>query len=102
MYVLYYASMLRCWHLFWILVRTNHPCLGMGCHNSSSSKEETPDMKRMSPRKGRKEETIVIRLPITQCISIMIICLELSLTSPYPLAKLSILMELVITNGNIA
>jgi hypothetical protein len=32
MYVLYYASMLRCGHLVWILVRTNHPCLGVGCH----------------------------------------------------------------------
>jgi hypothetical protein len=31
MYV-YYASMLRCWHLVWILVRTDHPCLGVGCH----------------------------------------------------------------------
>jgi hypothetical protein len=34
MYVLYYASMLRCWHLIWILVRTNHSCLGVdvtGC-----------------------------------------------------------------------
>jgi hypothetical protein len=30
----YYASMLRCWHLIWILVRTDHPCLGVGCHNS--------------------------------------------------------------------
>jgi hypothetical protein len=28
----YYASMLRCWHLVWILVRTDHPCLGVGCH----------------------------------------------------------------------
>jgi hypothetical protein len=28
----YYASMLRCWHLVWILVRTEHPCLGVGCH----------------------------------------------------------------------
>jgi hypothetical protein len=28
MHVLYYASMLRCWHLIWILVRTNYPCLG--------------------------------------------------------------------------
>jgi hypothetical protein len=28
MYVLYYASMLWCWHLVWILVRTNDPCLG--------------------------------------------------------------------------
>jgi hypothetical protein len=34
MYVLYYASMLRCWHLIWILVRTNHPCLGVRCHSS--------------------------------------------------------------------
>jgi hypothetical protein len=24
--------MLRCWHLLWILVRTDHPCLGVGCH----------------------------------------------------------------------
>jgi hypothetical protein len=28
----YYASMLRCWHLVWILVRTDHSCLGVGCH----------------------------------------------------------------------
>jgi hypothetical protein len=28
----YYASMLRCWHLVWILVRIDHPCLGVGCH----------------------------------------------------------------------
>jgi hypothetical protein len=27
-YVLYYMSMLWCWHLIWILVRTDHPCLG--------------------------------------------------------------------------
>jgi hypothetical protein len=32
MYVLYYALMLRCWHLVWILVRTDHPYLGVGCH----------------------------------------------------------------------
>jgi hypothetical protein len=29
----YYVSMLRCWHLVWILVRTDHPCLGVGCHS---------------------------------------------------------------------
>jgi hypothetical protein len=28
----YYASMLRCCHLIRFLVRTNHPCLGVGCH----------------------------------------------------------------------
>jgi hypothetical protein len=56
-------------------------------------------MKRMSLR---KEETIAIRLPITQYLSIMIICLALPLTPPYPLAKLPTLMELVITNGSIA
>jgi hypothetical protein len=29
---LYYAPMLQCWHLIWILVMTNHPCLGVRCH----------------------------------------------------------------------
>jgi hypothetical protein len=24
--------MLRCWYLVWILVRTDHPCLGVGRH----------------------------------------------------------------------
>jgi hypothetical protein len=28
----YYASMLQCWHLVWILVRTDYPYLGVGCH----------------------------------------------------------------------
>jgi hypothetical protein len=36
MYVLYYASMLQCWHLVWILVRTGHPCLGVGYHMSTT------------------------------------------------------------------
>jgi hypothetical protein len=34
MYMLYYASMLQCWHLVWILVRSDYPCLGVGCHIS--------------------------------------------------------------------
>jgi hypothetical protein len=29
----YYVSMFRCWHLIWILVRTDHPCFGVGCHS---------------------------------------------------------------------
>jgi hypothetical protein len=33
MYVRYYASMLRCWQLVRILVRTNHPCLRVGRHS---------------------------------------------------------------------
>jgi hypothetical protein len=32
MYVMYYASMLQCWQLIRILVRTNHPCLRVGHH----------------------------------------------------------------------
>jgi hypothetical protein len=59
-------------------------------------------MKRKTPTKERNEETIMISIPITQCPSIMIICLSLPHTPPYPLAKLSTLMELVITNGIIA
>jgi hypothetical protein len=35
MHVLYYVSMLWCWHLIWILVRTDHPCLGVGCHSAA-------------------------------------------------------------------
>jgi hypothetical protein len=35
MYVLYYALMLRCWHLVWILVMTDHLYLGVGCHTLS-------------------------------------------------------------------
>jgi hypothetical protein len=31
----YYVSMLRCCHLVWNLVRTDHPCLGVGCHSLS-------------------------------------------------------------------
>jgi hypothetical protein len=38
----YYASMLRCWHLVWILVRTDHPCLGVGCHSLPSSESGPP------------------------------------------------------------
>jgi hypothetical protein len=30
MYVMYYASMLRCWQLVWFLVTTNHPCFKGG------------------------------------------------------------------------
>jgi hypothetical protein len=30
----YYVSMLRCWHLIRILVRTDHHCLGVGRHTS--------------------------------------------------------------------
>jgi hypothetical protein len=55
-------------------------------------------MKRKTPRKRRKKETIAISLPITQCPSIMIIWLALPPTHPHPLTKLSTLMELVITN----
>jgi hypothetical protein len=33
MYAMYYASMLRCYQLIRILVRTNHPCLRVGCHS---------------------------------------------------------------------
>jgi hypothetical protein len=41
MHVLYYASMLWCWHLIWILIRTDHPCLGVGCHSGRGSRGAT-------------------------------------------------------------
>jgi hypothetical protein len=62
--------------------------------------KKTPHLKRMSPKK-RKEEEIAISLPTTQCLLTTIIYLALPLILPYPLAKLAILIELVITNGSI-
>jgi hypothetical protein len=37
MYVMYYASMLRCWQLVMILVKTDHPCLRVGRHSCYQS-----------------------------------------------------------------
>jgi hypothetical protein len=34
MYAMYFASVLQYWQLVRIPVRTNHPCLRVGCHNS--------------------------------------------------------------------
>jgi hypothetical protein len=33
MYVMFYASMLQCWQLVWILVKTNHSYLRVGHHS---------------------------------------------------------------------
>jgi hypothetical protein len=33
MYVMYNALMLQCCQLVCIMVRTNHPCLRVGCHS---------------------------------------------------------------------
>jgi hypothetical protein len=40
MYVMYYASMLQCWQLIRILVKTNHPCSRVGCHKIKLAKYE--------------------------------------------------------------
>jgi hypothetical protein len=55
---------------------------------SSSSKEEDFSNEEDVSKKGRKDETIAISFPITQYLSIMIICLALPLTLPYSLVKL--------------
>jgi hypothetical protein len=41
MYAMYYVSMLRCWQLVRILVRTNHPWLRVGRHSVLNSTEVT-------------------------------------------------------------
>jgi hypothetical protein len=64
-----------------------------GC--SFSSEEEDSLYEDEDSKKGKKG-------PITQCPSIMLICLALPPTPSYPLVKLHILMKLVITNGSIA
>jgi hypothetical protein len=49
----YYALMLRCWHLVWILVRTDHLCLGVGCHNAA---EGGGGVRRREGQSGGKRE----------------------------------------------
>jgi hypothetical protein len=68
---------------------------------SSSSEEEDFSYEEEDSKKGKKKKTIAINLRITQCPSIMIICLALPPTPLYPLTKLPTLMELVITNRSI-
>jgi hypothetical protein len=63
---------------------------------SSSSKKENSSYEEEDSKKGKKG------LVITQCASIIIICLTLPPTPPYPLAKLPTLMWLVIINWSIA
>jgi hypothetical protein len=70
--------------------------------SSSSSKEENSSCEENVSKKGRKEEEIMISLPIIQCLLITIICQALPLILPYQLAKLHVLMELIIINGSIA
>jgi hypothetical protein len=69
---------------------------------SSSNEDEDSSLEEDVSKKVRKEEIIAISLLVTQCLSIMIICLVLLLTLPYPLVKLPTLMELIIINGSIA
>jgi hypothetical protein len=42
MYAMHYASMLQYWQLVRILVRINHPCLMVGCHNNRNEQYLEP------------------------------------------------------------
>jgi hypothetical protein len=46
MYAMYYASMLRYWQLVWILVRTNHPYLRVGCHTCPYTHQQNDAVER--------------------------------------------------------
>jgi hypothetical protein len=63
---------------------------------------KTATLMRKSSRRGGKEGTSTIRLPITLCLLITITCLARPLILPYPLEKLPVWMGQTITNGNIA
>jgi hypothetical protein len=55
----YYASMLRCWHHVWILVRTYHPCLGVGCHSwYQSVVGQNPPGSSVSTTRGAGKPTL--------------------------------------------
>jgi hypothetical protein len=64
----YYASMLWCWHLVWILVRTDYPCLGVGCHNYHPQKTpECPPNLQCSSSNPRCHQ--LQRYPSHDCLS---------------------------------
>jgi seryl-tRNA synthetase len=69
---------------------------------SFSSGEEDLSYEEEDSKKGKNERNNRNKPPITQCPSIMIICLALPPTPPYPLANLPTLMEVIIINGSIA
>jgi hypothetical protein len=71
-------------------------------HTPPQAKMVSPHSKRKSHIRGGREETSTISLLITLCPSITIICVTLSLTLLYPLARLPILMGQTITNRSIA
>jgi hypothetical protein len=57
-----YASMLRCWHLIWILVRTDHLCLGVGHHTVTHNRECRGDSNQCTYPAGKEPDQHVIRL----------------------------------------
>jgi hypothetical protein len=59
-------------------------------HTPSQVKTATP--MRKSSRRGGKEGTSTIRLPVTLCLSIIITCPALPFILPYLLAKLPVSM----------
>jgi hypothetical protein len=60
----YYASMLQCWHLVRILVRTDHPCLGVVCHRFGIPQTLTMDqgLSFMSHQAREFAESLKIKL----------------------------------------
>jgi hypothetical protein len=73
MYVLYYASMLQCWHLVCILVTTDHPCLGVGCHSVSpyrtiGTASSKPCLEATRPEFTSPGTRILTFLPWRRCI----------------------------------
>jgi hypothetical protein len=57
----YYASMLWCWYLVWILGRTDHPYLGVGCYNPQAP-EYQGDLGRPFPGSGAKPGMDILTL----------------------------------------
>jgi hypothetical protein len=68
----YYASMLRCWHLIWILVRTDHPCIGVGCHSRNarcpSLTDKAPTAHRRWPPPTARASPATPSYPLTHVL----------------------------------
>jgi hypothetical protein len=62
----YYASILRCCHLVWILIRTDHPCLRVRCHTNKGPEKTTRREWMWVNQNSSKELDIYLRLNPTQ------------------------------------
>jgi hypothetical protein len=86
--VLYYASMLQCWQLVWILLRTNHSCLRVWHHSWYQS--HTSKIWHWRPYFWKP----TVRIPFNASIRTIVVLIGGKLIGIYLLYLLSVMTHL--------